>query len=112
MRYRHLFEAALVAGVHTLGRARLIIIVVLVSMSGIGCRTREDAAHKVAREGALAAADGCADAAAVEACHEPICRARCAPFWIRSTSSKRASRGAWGAAPAIPTWIATAGTPA
>ena len=62
-----------------LGRTRCIIVA-LVSMSVLGCRTREDAAHKVAREGALAAADNCADAAAVEPCHEATCGARCAPF--------------------------------
>jgi hypothetical protein len=66
-------------GGHTLGRTRCIIVA-LISVSVLGCRTREDAAHKVAREGTLAAADSCADAAAVEACRQPICRARCAPF--------------------------------
>ena len=56
------------------------IMVVLAAATALGCRTREDAAHKVAHEGALVAAESCADAAAVEACHEPICRDRCATF--------------------------------
>ena len=79
MRFRHLIDEAFVAGWLTLGLWRPIIVA-LVSVSVLRCRTREDAAHQVAREGALTAADSCGDAAAVDLCREAICRARCAPF--------------------------------
>jgi hypothetical protein len=59
-------------------RARVIVL--LVALRALGCRTREDAAHKLGREGALVAAASCRDAAAVDSCHETICRERCAPF--------------------------------
>jgi hypothetical protein len=81
LRNRDLIEACLArlgAGGHTLGARR--IIVVLVAISALGCRTRESDAHKAAREGALLAAARCADATDQETCHEPICRDRCAPF--------------------------------
>ena len=53
---------------------------VLLLVGTLACPTREDAARRVARQAALAAARECADAAAAETCSETICRDQCSPY--------------------------------
>ena len=66
------------AGRHASARTRRTIAA-MIAMSGLGCRTREDAALNVARESALAAAEHCAGTE-VDACRASICHDRCAEF--------------------------------
>ena len=80
--HRRSLETRRALGARSAGSVRRWVRVI-VMLGALGCRTREDAALKVAREGALAAGDACAgaDAAqAAEACRESICRARCTSF--------------------------------
>jgi hypothetical protein len=72
-------RAPLEGGARRLSRTGHIIVALVVT-TALGCRTREDAAHKMGRESALVAAESCADAAARETCHESNCHDRCASF--------------------------------
>ena len=59
--------------------AKLAFIALTVATAP-ACRTREDSAARVAREGAQAAERACGDAGQSEACREPICRDQCDRF--------------------------------
>ena len=61
-----------------------VAVLVALALGGAGCRTREDAARRTGREGALALGLACpgdgGDESDREPCRTLACRERCAPF--------------------------------